>query len=262
MRRAVPGACLLVLAMYAQASAGQPYETDDPAPAEYRTYEIYAYGDYRHFIDTNGSGVVETSPIALEVDYGLFPNIEFSIAVPILYRRSFSDTGSPVSSQGTGDLAIGTVYRFLQETKTRPQISINPCVTLATGTLRDDPSEVHGKFLLPLWPQKSIGKWTVFGGGGAMFDWDGTSRLSWIGGVAATYDVTDATNIGIEFDRTTPRTDTPNGITDVDVGFIQDVGKFHAVMFSFGRSLQPGTFHGYAAYEWMLGPKTKPEFTR
>lgn len=258
MRKAPVVLVALWMLMRGTTSAGPPYETDDPVPTDYRNYEIYLYGDYRHRSDTNG-GTVDAEPIALEINYGLMRNVQFSVALPTAYTRGFDDAGTPATSQGTGDFEVGAKYRFLQETDTRPQISFYPSVTFASGSVHEDPAEAHGTLFLPVWAQKSSGKWTFFGGGGATFDWDGSSRLSWTAGIAGTYDITDATNIGLEFNRTTPHTDTPNGVTDIGFGLIHTLGKIHAILFSFGRSLTPGTFHGYAAYEWNLGPpRTKP----
>ena len=237
-----------VISGLARAVAGPPYETDDPEPTAYRNYEIYAYGDYQH------NGDVDAIPFALEFNYGLAPNVQFSVTLPERYQSGVDTTGNATSANGFGDIEVALKYRFLRETSTRPQIAFYPSVALATSRADGQPDGGHGTLFLPLWAQKTNGKWTFFGGGGALLDWDGTSRTSWFGGLAATYDVTTTTNAGVEIARSTAHNDLP-GATDIGVGIIHDVGTVHAVLASVGRSLSPGTFHAYAAYEWRLGPR-------
>ena len=87
-------AAAIVLVCKTAAFAGPPYETDDPEPTEYRSYEIYAYDD-------------RATP-SLEFNYGLLRNVQFSV--------SFQD--------GVRKAEVGVKYRFLTETRTRPQIAL------------------------------------------------------------------------------------------------------------------------------------------
>ena len=227
------------------AVAGPPYETDDPDPTQYRNYEIYFYADY-HRVDESIDGSIGT----LEVNYGLFPNTQFSVSVP----EAFSPPPGG-ARYGFGNLEIGLKYRFVPETATQPQISFYPSVTLATGALDTEPGEGHGTLFLPLWAQKSFGPWTIFGGGGLQLDRDGAALASWREGVAITRDFGQQTNIGVEWYHATPGGPGEPAYTDIGIGVIQDVGAYHAVLFSFGRALVPESVHAYAAYEWRLGPE-------
>lgn len=235
---------VLACSMTALASAGPPYETDDPDPTQYRNYEIYYYGDY-HRVGENINGSIST----LEFNYGLFPNTQFSFDIP----GAFSPT--PQGTQyGLGDIGIGLKYRFVAETAGRPQISFYPSITLATGDPRNGLGEGRGTLFLPLWVQKSYGAWTIFGGAGLQLDREGSTQASWHEGIAIARDFGETTNIGVEVYHQTPDGVAQPSYTDLGVGYIHDIGKYHAFLFSFGRALAPQSLHGYAAYEWRLGP--------
>lgn len=224
------------------AVAGPPYETDDPDPTLYRNYEIYFYSDY-HRVDQDIDGSVGT----LEFNYGLLPNTQFSFSIPLAFAPSPQGT-----QYGSGDIEVGLKYRFAQETATRPQIAFYPSVTVGSGNPSNGLGEGHGTLFLPLWAQKALGKWTIFGGAGLQIDHQEGS--SWHEGVAITRDLSQTTNVGVEVFHVTPSFLEP-GYTDVGLGYIGEIGAYHAILFSIGRSLgvEPST-HAYAAYEWRLGP--------
>jgi hypothetical protein len=225
--------------------AGPPYETDDPVPTDYRNYEIYLHSDY-HRVGDSIDGSIGT----LEVNYGLLPNTQFSFAI----LAAFSPPPGP-TQYGLGDVEVGLKYRFIPETAGRPQVSIYPSVTFATGNPNNGLGEGHGTFFLPLWAQKSYGPWSIFGGGGLQFDREGSAETSWREGLAVTRDV-GATNLGVEVFRATPGGALQPGYTDIGFGMIGQIGAYHALLFTIGRALEPESVHGYAAYEWRLGPRT------
>lgn len=179
---------------------------------------------------------------------GLFPNVQFSVTLPTSYAVS---DGKSHMSFGDGEIALK--YRFLSETPTRPQVSFYPSVSVATGSNRYDLGSGHATLFLPVWAQKTSGKFTVFGGGGVLFDSSVTSGHTWSAGVAVTRDVSETTNLGIEIFHTGRQLDEP-ATTDIGIGVIRDVGQFHALLFSAGSSLTDSVVHVYGAYEWRLGP--------
>ena len=51
---------------------------------------------------------------------------------------------------------------------------------------------------------------------------------------------------------------TIDDTTAANVGMISQVGKYHAILFSVGRSLHgDSTFTAYASYEFALGPERR-----
>ena len=240
--RSLLAACALA-ALPLRAWAGPPFDTDDPDPTEYRNYEIYAGVSTHRDLATSNSELG-----FLEVNYGLMPNVQFSVHLGLA-----QDTApETAAASGAEDALVGLKVRFVQETEHAPQIAFYPQVTFANG-----PAGVtagHGTLFLPLWAQKTIGKVTVFGGGGFQFDGDAGGPGSWQAGLAATYPLTSADTIGIECTRTTPHDGYQQ--SDVGVGYIHALGPLHSLLFDVARSYgsQPH-YRAYAAYGWFLGPK-------
>jgi hypothetical protein len=136
--------------------AGPPYLTDDPVPVAYRNYEIYIgyEGEY-------GNGESETSVPFAEINYGPLPNVQ--IAGSFSLSRSSEDD-------------FGIKYRFIPESASRPQVAFYPSIGNSQG------------LFLPLWAQKSVGRITLFGGGGWSRNISAGGRNYWSGGLAGTYD--------------------------------------------------------------------------
>lgn len=235
----------LLAALPLRALAGPPFDTDDPDPTEFRNYEIYAgVTTHRDLTDSNSE-----LPF-LEINYGLMPNVQFSVH---LGDAGYATPESP-SAYGFDDAEMGLKVRFVQETSRSPQVSFYPQVTFATGT--PGVTAGHGTLFLPIWAQKTIGKVTVFGGGGFQFDKDGGGKGDWQAGLAATYPLDPANTIGLEITRTTPNDFYQQ--SDIGVGYIHSLGRLHALLVDVGWSYgsQPH-YRGYLAYGWFLGPASK-----
>ena len=229
------------------AFAGPPFDTDDPVPTDYRNFEIYSG------VTTHQDVAVGTAELPfLEINYGLMPNVQFSVHLGDA-RQAEPETPS---AYGFEDFQSGLKVRFMQETADAPQVSFYPQVTFATGA--PGVGAGHGTLFLPLWAQKTVGKVTIFGGGGFDFDRDATGNGDWQAGLAATYPLSPDDTIGMEFTRTTPHDDYSQ--SDTGIGYIHMLGALHALLFSVGRSFgtQPH-YRGYAAYGWFIGPANTPK---
>jgi hypothetical protein len=203
--------------------AGPPYLTDDPVPVAYRNYEIYIgyEGEY-------GNGESETSLPFAEINYGPLPNVQIA--------GSFS-----LSKSGTDD--FGIKYRFIPESASRPQVAFYPSIGNSQG------------LFLPLWAQKSIGRVTLFGGGGWSRSISAGGQNYWSGGLAGTYDFSKTINAGLEIYSTGSDRIGERGSTSIGIGMNDDYSAMHSVLFSFGTSIAGArTAHGYLSYEVRLGP--------
>ncbi len=230
------------------ASAGPPYQTDDPEPTAYRHYEIYVFGSY----DADASHAVGATLPSLEVNYGLMPNVQFSVTAPFAAARA---PGLPMQA-GFGDAEVALKVRFVQEGPGRPQASFYPAIVLPTGNASLGLGAGSPKVFLPIWAQKTNGSWTYFGGGGLWRNPGLGNRDYTFAGVAATHEVRDGLNVGAEIYHQSADTIGGSDSTGVGVGFIAGRGEHHALLASFGRGVHgSNTFHGYAAYELYLGPR-------
>jgi hypothetical protein len=155
MRVHVVFTCVLLLcfALTPTAQAGPPFQTDDPEPVPWRHYEAYLFGTTDH-----GSGTVSTIP-AVEFNIGAAPNLQLHMIIPGTYV-------SPGAAYGVGDVEVGAKYRFVQESKYRPQVGVFPLLELPTGNSRRGLGNGQLWARLPLWVQKSSGPWTTYGGAG------------------------------------------------------------------------------------------------
>lgn len=236
----------IVASLATPALAGPPYQTDDPDPTPYRHYEIYVFGTYGNDAD---HGVSANLP-SLEINYGLMPNVQFSVTLPFAGAQA---PGAPFVA-GYSDTEVALKVRFVQEGAGRPQISFYPAVFLPTASA--GLGDGLPKVFLPLWAQKTNGSWTYFGGGGVWHNPGPGNRDYTFTGIAATHQVHDGLEIGGELYHQTPDTVGGRSSTAVGIGFTAERGEHHAVLASFGRDISgPNTFTAYAAYALYLGPK-------
>ena len=136
------------------AVAGPPFQTDDPEPLRFRHYEAYAFGTFDHA----GRATSAQAP-AFELNVGAAPNLQLHLVVPIVYTL-------PNVAYGPGDIELGVKYRFVEETKRRPQVGIFPMLEVPSGDPRRGLGNGQVWARLPLWLQKSSGPWTTYGGAG------------------------------------------------------------------------------------------------
>lgn len=150
-------ALMLLAPLACAAFAGPPFQTDDPEPIDFRNYEFYT------FASSDGTPI-ETDLMgpALEFNWGAAPNLHLHIIVPAAAifpsdgRRAF----------GPGDIELGIKYRFVQESKRRPMIGTFVMFEIPSGSAARGLGVGRTWYKIPLWAQKSFGKWTTYGGGG------------------------------------------------------------------------------------------------
>ncbi len=157
---------LLVLLTGTKLWAGPPFQTDDPEPVDFRHYEFYQFG-------TVSSTPVETDPTgpAFEFNWGAAPNLQIHVILPFggvipSNNPIYLPGGVGPSAYGLTDTEVGVKYRFVQETKHRPQIGSFTMVELPTGSYSKGLGVGKVWYKLPVWMQKSWGEWTAYGGAG------------------------------------------------------------------------------------------------
>lgn len=157
--RLLPALVLLLLVASLPAFAGPPFQTDDPDPVPYRHFETYAF----ELSDGTHAGGTTVEFPAWEMNWGAIPNVQLHIVVPM---ATILPPSGPVNF-GISDTELGIKYRFVKETKLRPEIGIFPFLELPTGDASRGLGVGRTWYRLPLWLQKSWGPWTTYGGGGA-----------------------------------------------------------------------------------------------
>jgi hypothetical protein len=139
------------------AFAGPPFQTDDPEPIDYKNYEFYTFATVSTL-----PGEVDAEGPAIEFNWGAMPNVHLHMIIPV--ASYFPDNGA--RAVGIGDIELGIKYRFVQETKSRPQIGAFVMFEIPSGDAARGLGVGKTWYKLPLWAQKSWGSWTTYGGGG------------------------------------------------------------------------------------------------
>lgn len=148
-------ACAMVIAV--PAMAGPPFQTDDPKPVDLHHYEFYVASQQTLTAD----GRSGTLP-HFEFNYGALPNLQLHIMAPYAFS---SPSGGP-TQHGYGDTELGLKYRCVQETDNVPMVGIFPMYEAPTDNAARGLGNGAAQFFLPIWLQKSWGKWSSYGGGG------------------------------------------------------------------------------------------------
>ena len=237
---------LAALLCPAHAAAGPPYQTDDPEPVAHRRFEVNISSQY-----ANTFGAISGNAPALGVNYGLMPNVQLSLTLQL---NENSGSRSAPWKVGFGDTTVGLKMRFVQETARGPQIAFDPAIVIPTGDAKNGLGGGLPKLILPLWLQKDVGAWTLFGGGGITRNPGPGRRDYTFTGVAAQRQMGRNTSFGAEIFHATADTIAGNGSTGFNIGSVRTLDATHSVMFSIGPS---NSLSAYAGYKLQFGPRPK-----
>jgi hypothetical protein len=226
-------------ALPAVALAGPPFLTDDPEPTETGHWEIYA-----PLVDLEGRGADFEGTTGAEINYGAARDLQLSAALPLAFAHDAAGWRS-----GAGDIKLSVKYRFFHDEDRGIQVAAFPAITLPTASNDMGAGRVTG--LLPIWLQKDVGPWSVFGGGGYAINPGPGKRDYWTGGLAATNQLSERLLLGIEADRHGADTVGGSGSTSLGVGAIYDLKPPLRLLASGGPTFDDvgGTarFHAFVA---------------
>lgn len=189
-------------------AAGPPFLTDDPEPTDTGHWEIYA-----PVFEDAGLGSVYGGSVGAELNYGAAPGVQLTLGLPV----SFAKDGGRLR-WGRGDLRASVKYRFYHSDRTGISLAVFPGVTLPTACCGLGAGRATA--LLPVWGQKTMGHWAVFGGGGYALNPGPGNRNYWTGGLAVTHDIARGSLIGVEADRNGPDTIGGRAQTSLGLGAI------------------------------------------
>jgi hypothetical protein len=173
----------------AAAAPGPPYVTDDPEPTDLGRWEIYTFG---------GGTSVERgfeAGLGLDLNYGLAKDVQVTATLPFEMAREGGATGRGTRA-APGNVEIGVKYRFFHAEAVGIDIAAFPRLILPTAGKRLGSGRVT--VLLPLWAQKEMGPWSLFGGAGYTINPGAGNRDFWQSGVALTRTVSTRLSLGGE----------------------------------------------------------------
>lgn len=227
---------LALLVVPAAASAGPPFLTDDPEPTDFKHWEIYA-----PLFEVEGSGGDFDGSFGAEINYGAAPDVQVTVGLPVAYSHDARGWHS-----GPGDLEASVKYRFYNDAAAGLQIAAFPGVTVPTASHGQGAGKVTA--LLPVWAQKDLGPWSVFGGGGYAVNPGSGNRDYWTGGVAVTRELGERLLVGAELDRQGPDTVGGRGSTSLGLGAIVDLKGPLRLLASGGPTWTDGGGSGLHAF--------------
>ena len=199
---------MLVLAAPDYANAGPPFLTDDPEPTDTGHWEIYAPA-----LDAAGSGRDYAGAFGAELNYGAMRNVQVTVGLPISYAHDANGFET-----GVGDLELSIKYRFFHDEAAGLSVAAFPGVSFPTAT--HDLGADKMTALLPVWAQKDVGPWSIFGGGGYAINPGPGNRDYWTGGFAVSRQVSETLLLGVEVDRQGADTDDGRAATSLGLGAI------------------------------------------
>lgn len=222
------------------AQAGPPFLTDDPEPTETGHWEIYA-----PLFEAEGSGNDFEGSFGAEINYGPVKDVQLTLGLPLAYMHDATGWTS-----GAGDLAASVKYRFYHDEAAGVQIAAFPGITLPTAS--KGLGAGHVTALLPIWVQKDLGKWSVFGGGGYAINPGIGNRDYWTGGIALTRQLGGKLLVGVEADRQGADVMGGHATTSLGLGAIYDLPGPFRLLASGGPTFEDRggrSFHAFAALE-------------
>jgi len=234
---------ILILFFSQPVFAGPPFNTDDPQPVDFRHWEYYI-STINNYQSRAWSG---TSP-HIEVNYGLIPNVQVHLILPMNYNYS-SERGA---NFGYANTEMGIKYRFIKETDNRPQIGTFPIVEIPT-IKNSEFSNGSAQYYIPVWAQKSWGKLTTYGGIGYWIN-PGTNNKNWIfSGWEMQYDLSKTVTLGAEVYYHSADTVDHESVTAFNIGGMINASQKTHFIFSLGHSLtNESFFSSYVGVQWTI----------
>lgn len=209
------------------AGAGPPFSTDDPEPVDLHHVEINLIGQQTHAVSGRAGSV------SGEVNVGCAAETQCHVAVPV----AFDHPGGGPSRAGLGDVEFGVKYRFLNRTGDGWSAAVYPTLALPTGDAARGLGNGRAQLLLPLWVQRSSGKWNWDAGIARLINRAPNARDSWFAGLLARRSFGDRLSLGAElFRRTSTAVGQPSA-AGFNVGAIVNVSLHQNLLISAGRGL-------------------------
>lgn len=234
---------IIVLFHIQHSHAGPPFNTDDPQPVPYQHWEYYI-SSINSFQPNVWSGTLPH----LEVNYGLIPNLQVHLLLPLNYNY-IQHQGAKF---GYADTEFGIKYCFIHETENRPQIGTFPIINIPT-IKNNEFSDGKAKIFIPIWVQKSWKKLTTYGGIGYLINPGTNNKNPIFSGWEIQYDISPLVTLGGELYHQTADAIDNKAITAFNIGGSINVSQKTHFIFSLGHSLaNESFFSSYIGLLWTI----------
>jgi hypothetical protein len=223
------------------AVAGPPFRTDDPEPVDTGHFEI----NFFSLASATQAGWAGDLP-GVEVNYGALPGLQLHVIMPVAFA---APSGGGLAS-GAGDLELGTKYRLLmpRDSDWFPEVGVFPTVEVPIGNQHLGAGTGHAQLFLPVWLQKNVGAWTIYGGGGYWINPGPGNRNYSFAGVTLLRQVTQALALGGEvFHQTSFAVGIPDS-TGFNLGGVYDFSDTWHLLASAGTGITGRNDTNFVSY--------------
>jgi hypothetical protein len=207
------------------AFAGPPYVSDDPEPTDFRHYEIYL------FAGGTGTKDAASGQAGVDFNYGATSNLQLTAVFPL----DFDLPRAGDSKSGLGNIELAAKYRFLHQADSGWDIAVFPRLFLPRASA--NVGDGHGSLLVPLWLQKDLEPWSMFGGGGCVLNRGGDSKDFCLAGWVLTRQVGPKVQLGAEIVHQTADSRGARASTGVGAGLTYGLNEHYHLLAYAGPGL-------------------------
>ena len=188
--------CSLLIAHCSLQWQDHHFNTDDPEPVDFKHWEFYL-----STINAYTPGFSQGTLPHFEINYGVVPDVQLHTIIPLNYiNENLNENTNENQNQfyyGYAYTEFGIKYRFVKENDNTPQIGTFPIIEIPTSKTNEI-NNGKPQIYIPIWFQKSINKFTTYGGGGFWYN-PGTGNRNWyFVGWQAQYDISKFITLGAE----------------------------------------------------------------
>ncbi len=234
---------ILITILTVNVWAGPPFNTDDPEPVDFLHWEFYL-SSIMQFQKYESDATLPH----IEINYGAVPNLQIHLLMPMGYIHNIDGT-----KYGYSNTEFGIKYRVVQEDNNTPQIGVFPLVEIPTGDKSKNLGNGKFQVYLPVWFQKSWGKFTTYGGAGYWIN-PGEGNRNWIfTGWEAQYDFSETLTLGGEVYYHTADTQDSKAQGGFNIGGFINLNEINHILFSVGKTFGGGSSTtGYLGYQMTI----------
>jgi len=222
------------------ALAGPPYLTDDPQPTDPGHWEIYNFAQ-----GAVADGVLQ-GEAGLDLNYGAAKDLQLTAVLPVGF---YDDRGVSAAGlrTGTGMIELAVKYEFLHQRdgSWTPDVSVFPRVLIPT---EHNFGYSRANLFLPIWAEKDVGPWSIFGGGGYELNPGPGARNFWQGGLAVNREVNRRLQLGVEVYGQTADAAVADGYTALNAAAICKLTAHWSLLGSAGPTWTAAGGHGQVFY--------------
>jgi hypothetical protein len=230
---------LFIVIFTAPIIAGPPFNTDDPEPVDYLHWEFYIASSYEFERHSDNATLPH-----FEVNYGAIPNVQLHLLAGMGYIKENSDHQYSFTTA-----ELGFKYRFINVNDDL-QVGIFPLIEIPTSSGSTLGGNNHLQTFLPVWIQKSWGKFTTYGGAGYWINPGADNQNSVFAGWQGQYNFSETFSLGGEIYYESA--DTKDGSYNISfkVGGFINLNDENHILFSLGPSLRNrNDVSGYLGYQ-------------